>query len=333
MNEALNKKCELLLNNLSLVNRVFLLNDPLLSLASALIFTSADREADPEKLSECKKILGRNTGLLSNLRANPRQVLLSKMALSDDPESYLSCVKDVYRKIHQGRKLENTYMFLAAILICDLGRQDEAEELVSKAEAVRSLMEKDHPVLTASEDTSFIMLLALTDKSVDTIVSDVREAYDYLKKTCRIGAGSNGIQGLSEVLSVSYGDTKEKCDRAVRILNTFKDRDERYGTDSELAVLGSLIYVDLDVDTLADEIIETAALLKENKGFKDEAMGRTRRLMYASMLVSEVYGKESAVMGNAIISNTISSVIAKQISVAISVAVNLASAAVPGDDE
>ena len=92
MNEAMNDKCELLLKNCSAIHRKYFLNDKLLSLMAGLIFASADKEADTDRLKECKKILEKNTGLLSNLRANPELVILSKMALSDDPEKYFQDV-------------------------------------------------------------------------------------------------------------------------------------------------------------------------------------------------------------------------------------------------
>ena len=220
-------------------------------------------------------------------------------------------------------------MALAATLICDLGRQDEAEDLIAKAEQIKRLMNKDHPVLTSSEDTSFIMFLALTDKSVETIISDIREAYDYLKKTCKIKASADAVQGVSEVLAISYGDTKEKCDKVVRLFNTFSEKGAKFGTDSDFIVLGSLINVNIDTDTLVNDVLDAEARLKDLKGFKDSEMDRKKRMMYASMLVAEVYGMQSAVIGNSIISNALATVIAKQVATAVSIAVNLASAAIP----
>ena len=47
------------------------------------------------------------------------------------------------------------------------------------------------------------------------------------------------------------------------------------------------------------------------------------------MLVAETYGMRSAVIGNSIISNALTTVISKQIASAISIAVNIASSAIP----
>ena len=52
-------------------------------------------------------------------------------------------------------------------------------------------------------------VVRLTDKSADTIVKDIEEAYDYLKNTCKVKASSDAVQGISEVLAISYGDTKD----------------------------------------------------------------------------------------------------------------------------
>ena len=51
------------------------------------------------------------------------------------------------------------------------------------------------------------------------------------------------------------------------------------------------------------------------------------------MLVAEVYGMQSAVIGNSIISNALSTVITKQIATAVSIAINLASAAIPSGND
>ena len=159
--------------------------------------------------------------------------------------------------------------------------------------------------------------------------SNGQEAYDYLKKTCKIKASADAVQGVSEVLAISYGDTKEKCDKVVRLFNTFSEKGAKFGTDSDFIVLGSLINVNIDTDTLVNDILDAEARLKDLKGFKDSEMDRKKRMMYASMLVSEVYGMQSAVIGNSIISNAFATVIAKQVATAVSIAVNLASAAIP----
>ena len=63
--------------------------------------------------------------------------------------------------------------------------------------------------------------------------------------------------------------------------------------------------------------------------YSGEKNNRKKRLIYASMLTSEVFGKQSAVLDNSVMNNIFKGAIAKQISLAITIATNLASAAIP----
>lgn len=297
-----------------------------MSVASGMIFTSADREADTAKMKECRKLLEKKTGILSNYRQTTELMILSKMALSDDPEKYLSDLITAYKSISKGKFLENSYMVLAAILICDFDRINELDDISAKAKEIMKRMNKEHPMLTDSGDTSFAVLLALSYKDVDTIIKDIDECYDYLKNTCKCKASSDALQGLSEVLAVSYGDMKEKCDKAIRIFNAFKDRSVDYSKENEFIALGSLVDADLDPDTLVNEIIEAEAYLKEKNGFGNSVMDKEKRLMYAVLVVADACGGNSAIANNSMVSSTLSIIFAKRLSVFVSIITNVISA-------
>lgn len=337
MIDEVKARCELLAANSIAVRKKFFLEKDLMGIVSGLIFTSAGREADTAKMKECRKILKRRTRLLSNLRAVVELALLSKMALAEDPPQYFSDFMDVYKKVRKGKLLENDYMVLASLLILELDRQEESTEIVKKAKVLFEKMNKDHPILTTSEDTSFVMFLALTDKTVEAIMEDLREGYSYLNDTCKFSATGNAIYELCEVLAISYGDMTEKCDKVMRVFNAFKKRKAEYGKAQELSSLGALIDLDLDTDSLVDEIIEAEAYLKTQNGFGDKIMEKTQRLMYAAIVVAGVCGRNTSAIGNAVITNTLSIVKAKQISTMISiigsVAPSLISSFLKGEDE
>ena len=177
-------------------------------------------------------------------------------------------------------------------------------------------------MLTDKGDTSFAVLLALSYKNVDTIIKDIEECYDYLKKTCKCKASSDAIQGLSEVLAVSYGDMKEKCDKAIRIFNAFNDRKAEYGNGNEFIAIGSLVDIDIDPDTLVNEIIEADAYLKEKSGFGNSTMDKEKRLMYAALIVADACGGNTAIANNSMVSNTLSIIFAKRLSTFISIITN-----------
>ena len=336
MTEAIREKCDLLAGNRASIRKSFLLEKELMSVVAGLIFTSAGKEADTASLKACRKLLNKRSRPLSNLRDIVELALLSKMSLSPNPEKCLDDFLSVYKKVQQGKLLENDYMVLSSILILDLQLQDECGEIIEKANELTKRMKKDHPFLTQTDDNSFIMFLAVTRKSVDMILADLQEGYDYLTNTCKARVNQDPAYELCEVLAVSYGDMKEKCDKVMRIHNALVRQGSEYGSGSSFSSLGALIDADAEPETLAKEIIEAEAFLKETSGFGGLSMDRNTRVMYAVLVVACVYGKNLEAAGNSVIANTLSLIWAKQIasmiSFASSVAPTIINAAIKTDD-
>jgi hypothetical protein len=187
-------------------------------------------------------------------------------------------------------------------------------------------MNKEHPILTSSEDIIFAVLLVMTGKSVDTIITEMEDCYDYLKKELKIRVGANEIQGLGEIRALTDGNMREKSDRALRIYNAFGERGVKYGKSyNEFASLGALIDVDVETRVLVDEIIETADYLKESKKFGGWVMDKKQRLMFAAMLVGDAYNAESAIITGSAIGSTVSMVIAEEVAMIMCMTVIIAS--------
>ena len=306
------RKIELLAQNRQIIKKDFW-DSSLMSIVGSFILTGQDQSADPARLNECRAILKKNTGIISSFRSTSEIALVCKMALSHDPEQYIRNVKSVYDKICKGRFADNGYMILCATMICDQGREMYADQYVAKFNELMKKMSKIHPLLTDSSDMAFAMLLALTDKSVDRIISDMETCYSYLKKDCKCSAGSNAIQGISEILAISDGDMRERCNRAMALLNAFSSHKVKYGREQEFASLGALVDLDIDTDKLVSEIIEADQLLKSVKGFDGFIMSSKTRLMFAALIVSSVYSGNNSLVNSTVIGNSVAVIIAEEL--------------------
>lgn len=323
MTERLRNKCELFLRNHNAVSKKFMFEKDMMSIAAGLIFTGADKEADIEKLTECRKILTKHTGFFSEYRDAVKLALLSEMALSENPEQYIEDVKAVYKKLHKGKFRDNSYMVLAAMLTCDLGKQERADEIVEKHNEIMKQMNKLHPILTDSEDISYVILLALSDRPVDPIISDMNECFDYLRKTCKIKAGADSVQGLSEILALTDGNIREKCDKIISIYDILKDNKADIKGGYAFSALGALIGIDETPEVIAHEIIEADAFLDGCKGFDEKSVNKNQRLMFAVMLAAESYGSNSSVISNTFINNALGIIKAHQIATVITIISNV----------
>ena len=305
MKEKIRERCELLKKNRQVIAQAFLFENALMSVVAGMIFTGAGREADVEMLKECKKILAAHTGVFSKFRKNVDLVLESRMALSEDPEKYIEAVVETYDKVRKAKMKNNDFTIIAAMLLCELGKADQTEEVMERYDELMKRMEKEHPFLTDVTDSSYVMLLAVSERNIDSIISDMEECIEYLKKTSKTKAGSDAIQGMGEVLALEGGNIKERCERVDRIFAMFKEKKAGISGDREFVALGALADIEAEPETLVDQIMEAAEILKEDKGFSDSSVDKSRRLMYATALVTDCYRENSVADDNTYISSTL----------------------------
>lgn len=287
MNSELEKKLELFVENKQMLEKAFTFEYGLNHLISSLLLTGNDKIADIEKIKESRKILATKASVFSSLRDNMEMVVITKMSLANNPEGYIDDVLEVYNKILGKRVIEYYSFILAAMTIVDLGKKSDADRIIAKSWDILARMKKEHPILADEYDITFTILLAMTDKDIDTIISEMEQCYTYIKKTLKISADSNSIQSLCELIILSEGDLTEKCDKAAVIFDAFKERKMKYGSYYEFASIGALIGLDVPTGELVDTIIEVAEEMKKNKGFGSLSLENRTRLMFAAMLVTE----------------------------------------------
>ncbi len=323
MNERVKEKCELLADNFLLISKEFKWELEMMSIIAASIYTNAGLKADPAKMRECLGILKKKKGLFSDLRGTAELALLSKMAISNAPENYLDEVIGVYDKVTKGHIFTSAFMVQSAMLICDRHLVGKADEIIKKTEKIMKKMNKEHPILTGSEDLPLATIMAMLPGDPDALVEEMENCYELLKK--EFPMHKNAVQGLCQVLTMSSQAAEDKCGKVMAIFNALKERKDKFGKDTEIAALGSLVDLDMDAAAIADEIGEASRLLKEHKGFGNFRLGKEYRAMFAAFEVADVFGGEQK-PDSSILGSSIAVVIAEEIMIAL-IAASTAAAA------
>ena len=310
MREAITRKCDLLIENWKLIHKGYWLENSSIAAIAAATFAEKDRSADVERLKECQKILKKKEGIFSEFRGNSELIVTAKMALSDDPERYLEDVTGVYKKFQKGKFWESNYRALAAMTVCDVGKASDADAVIEKTNGILKGMNKAHPLLTSDEDTSFAVLLAISDKKTEVILEELEETYQILKK--KFALHDNAVYSLSQVLTSYEGNAQDKADKAIDIYDAFAAAGAKYGKGYELASLGTLIGLNATPEDIASEVAEAADYLKGNKGFGAFDMGKATRLMFGTMVVAGDNSDENYKVGASVISGAVARVVAEQ---------------------
>ncbi len=287
MKEIIERRSELLVTNQAVMCKAFKFEHSLTSAVVAASFAEKDREADIDIIKEARNILKKKQGFFSDFRSYNELIISARMALSGNPEQYLDDLIEVYDRFKKGKLLGSSYRVLAAMSICDQGKVSQADMLIEKTNEILKGMKKVHPFLTSDEDTCFVVLLAMTDKSVEDILAELEDSYQIIKKN--FAFHDNAAYSLAQVLTAYNGSVEDKCSKTIELFDAFKAAGSKYGKEYELASLGALIDIDEDKDELVSEIIWVADYLKGKKGFGMLDMGRETRLMFGTMLVSGAY--------------------------------------------
>lgn len=310
MKDTIRRKCDLLAENRELIQKTFFLENGLMNTVAAAAYTEKEQTVDTDYLKECHKILTKKQSLLSEFRGSREVMVTAKMALSGNPEGYIEDVVAVYKKLQSGKFWDSPYKAIAAMVIVDAGKTNEADAIIAKTNELMEGMKKDHPFLTSDEDTSFAVLLAMTDKSVESILTELEESFQYIKKD--FSFHQNAAYSLSQILTTYPGDAQSKKDKALELLKAFEAAGTKYGKDYELASIGSLVDIKMNTNELVDEIVEIADYLKENKGFGSLSMSNASRLLFGNLLVSQVYASDDNKAEASVVTGTVARVVAEE---------------------
>ncbi len=289
----------------------------------AAIFIQNGVKADSTRLVQAKDLLNAKTGVFSNFRSTARLAMVSMLAADDDPEGLLVRALEVYDAL-KGQFMTTAYLPAAAMAAAQVSEPLRDAELAVRTKDIYRKMRKEHPFLTSGEDVVFCLLMALSGRDDDVLLTECERCYDLLKQEFSIG---NTVQTLSHVLTLCDGVPEEKCRRAVELYHLLYDRGLKYGKSYELGTLGVPAMTGAPLDTIADEIAEADAYLSECPGYRGIfGAAKRQRLMHASLIVSGKYtsalGKTAATAAS--VTGTVALILAQQAAIAASVAATAA---------
>ncbi len=300
MDQQIERKCSELLEYYRILASGFKMASTEIILACAGIYQAAGVQPDLEKVEACKKLLKSKAGVLSNFRGSDEPLIISKMALSDDPALYFEKLEKNYQGLKGFFSGEQT--IVAAMILAEQGAC--AEGLAEKTKQIYKEMKEAHPWLTSEEDLPFAALMAVSGRDAAAVYAEAEEIYTRLKGNLR--ADKNTLQMLSHILAVRSGRAEEKCEKLCALAGGLQAAKRSFGSWSRLAILGILADSGLPTDTLIGHICEAEDYLKEQKPFHGIfGVGSDCRRMFAVQMVQASFSGEDNLGVSAILTASI----------------------------
>jgi len=283
MRDSLLRLCQRFITNRDILRKVMKTESSYIYPICANVFCAAGRDASPEQLQLCKGLLKEKTGPFSYFRGNLRAPVVSMLAAGGSPEVRMDRALanyDMLRKEFSGSQ----YLALAAFLLTDLGSAGSSPEIARRGKVLYQRMKREHPFLTASEDSVFAVFMAFSEKSDDELIDDMEGCFRGLKQ---LFPASNCLQSVSHVLCLGPGTPEEKVNRLAALYGAITAAGGKYGKYYELSTLAALSLLEGDLAQMTGDVMEADAFLASQQGYGALSLDRKTRLMHAAMLVSD----------------------------------------------
>ncbi|MDO5560902.1 MAG: DUF4003 family protein [Oscillospiraceae bacterium] len=323
MRESLQSRTKLFVENRQKIKSAFILENIYMYPLSAFMYAQRGLDADVSAIKNSADLIRQKTGLFSNFRGTSKLAVATVMSLTEDPKSRIDRMLSIYNKL---RKVfpGSEYLTVAALVISDITDEQIEDQLIMRTKSLYNMMKKNHPLVTSGDDYTLAALLAKSDTDDITIMEMSEKCFDILKKEF---LSSNAVAALSNVITLGGTRMQENCQRAIDIFEGLKARGIKYGTGFELPALGVLSILDIDIDSIIEDICETDEVLKKENGFGALGIGSRQRIMYCAALAMCDYYPSSQLMSAAAINSVVSVNIANQIAIYSSMAAASAASA------
>ena len=306
METRINLNLEVFAENYKIAKKAFILNSGLEAAACASAFIGDTRPTSEEAMKEAKALLSKNTGLLSTLRGNSRQVVVATLAQSNDPSHAMEMIK----KIHKGldRKfIDSDYLVLAAVMIYKVARESDYDLYIKRTREIYKLIRHDHPFITGSEDITNCVIMALSDIDAEKLTALTEESFVALKKRF---LSSNKVQFMACLASVFDMPADEKADVIRRTYDMLKSQGVRFDSEAFAIVAAIAMLVrEEDKKAVIKRIGKLSDELKNLRGLGPMGAGKRVRNTIASAIVLEAYTGGDSKARTAVINSIISTVI------------------------
>ena len=281
------------------------------STMSAFLYAGAGKTVDIDRYVECKKILKKNVNIFSEFRGIAFTLVVTKMALSEDPAQYLEGAMTVYKKLRERHKLTaSPNMVMASLTLYEYGGVAKADENIDKLEDLYKRLQKDHPLLVCDEDRGFLSMIVASGANIDKIVEEISACFEAGKK---VYVFKNAVHSMAQVLSLNAMDTEKKIQKVNELIKGFKAAKKPISKEYGLGAIGALTLLNMSTDEIVSKVSDVDNYLKHQKGFKWYSVDSRIRRLYAQLLVMIAYLPEDSTMMTSMISSTIAMVILEEI--------------------
>jgi len=285
MNKNIQEKLELFVDNYQNIKGDFIWQEGMAKRLAALAYAIEGKKIDTDAIRTCHNMLKSETGVFSSFRGNLSIFMAASLSLHEQPSHVLSDTLRVHELLRSVKFWQSDYLAVTAYEIAVNAERGRFERVVQRTREFFDEMKANHRFLICKDDYIFAAMLALSDIEPHAGALKLKRLFLDLKSEFSFFTGKNSVLTLCKML-VLGGSTAECEDRLLRLNRAFKKRKISFDKTYTLPSLGVLTMLDVDGNTLADELISARDYLRAQKGFGVFSVDNQELLLYAVSLLT-----------------------------------------------
>ena len=283
MKQSLQEICDAQIRNETAMRKVAKLEYEAILKLCAMMHVNAGREVDAERIRECSGILKSRAGIFSNFRGTLQRVILTKMALADDPAAYIDDVMDVYGKLKADHMLPGEMLAMAATTIVENCPEERRTEVVEKTRRTYAMLKKQHPFLTDESNMSLVALMIMAGKDPEQAAEEAERLFQAMKNDYKINSGV--AQSAAMVLALSDKPADRKLEAFFGLYDACRAAKHETAKDKAMVIYAAFADTDYDLNETVESIGEVDNWLKGQKGYGAFSLGMSERRLFAASMV------------------------------------------------
>ena len=283
MKQSLQEICDAQIRNETAMRKVAKLEYEAILKLCAMMHVNAGREVDAERIRECSGILKSRAGIFSNFRGTLQRVILTKMALADDPAAYIDDVMDVYGKLKADHMLPGEMLAMAATTIVENCPEERRTEVVEKTRRTYAMLKKQHPFLTDESNMSLVALMIMAGKDPEQAAEEAERLFQAMKNDYKINSGV--AQSAAMVLALSDKPADRKLEAFFGLYDACRAAKHETAKDKAMVIYAAFAHTDYDLNETVESIGEVDNWLKGQKGYGAFSLGMSERRLFAASMV------------------------------------------------
>jgi len=266
MNNQLQSKLELFVENNQNIRSDFIWHDPMSKRLASLTYTLEGKKVDTEAIKECHRMIKEDVGPFSTFRGNMAVYIAASLSLMENPQQLLADTLEVYGLLKQQGFWASDYLVVTAYEIAANTKRQDFESMAIRSMEFYREMKANIRFHIGQDDYIFAAMLALSGIDIHDGAVKLRNLFVQLKSEFSAFISRNSIVTLSQML-VLGGSTEDCVQHLLKLNRVLRKRKARLDKSYTLPSLGVLGILAVDKNAFADDLIAARDYLRSQKGF------------------------------------------------------------------